>query len=96
MSDASSVLAMLSTPPAHKERRRLRKKSRPPHVDEIVFELQERGQSRLPSSSPIPSSTPERDAPSPPRTCILAPIEEVATSFSHWLCQEMGCAEDAQ
>jgi hypothetical protein len=40
MSGASSALAILSTPPTHRERRRLRKKSRPPHVD--VFELQER------------------------------------------------------
>ena len=51
-------LAMLPpSPPIHRERRRLRKKSRPPHLDNNVFELVEEQRDSTP---PLPPSTPER------------------------------------
>ncbi|KAG1743817.1 hypothetical protein EDB19DRAFT_1697079 [Suillus lakei] len=56
-------LAMLPpSPPIHRERRRLRKKSRPPHIENNVFELiEEQGD----SPPPLPPSTPERPSTSP-------------------------------
>ncbi|KAH7914872.1 hypothetical protein BJ138DRAFT_1123089 [Hygrophoropsis aurantiaca] len=55
-------LAMLPpSPPIHRERRRLRKKSRPPHLDNNVFELVEEQY----EPAPLPPSTPERPS-SPP------------------------------
>ncbi|KAH7925772.1 hypothetical protein BV22DRAFT_1033576 [Leucogyrophana mollusca] len=55
-------LAMLPpSPPIHRERRRLRKKSRPPHLENNVFELVEEQY----EPAPLPPSTPERPS-SPP------------------------------
>ncbi|KAL4064673.1 hypothetical protein V8B97DRAFT_2111834 [Scleroderma yunnanense] len=57
-------LAMLPpSPPIHRERRRLRKKSRPHHLDNNVFELVEEQRD---SSPPLPPSTPERSSPALP------------------------------
>lgn len=81
-----SSLAMLPpSPPIHRERRRLRKKSRPPHMDNNVFELIEE---QYDSSPPLPPSTPERPSSSPlpqsdtgsssaPKTPILSRIGSV-------------------
>lgn len=56
-------LAMLPpSPPIHRERRRLRKKSRPPHIENNVFELIEEQRDSPP---PLPPSTPERPSTSP-------------------------------
>ncbi|KAG2124807.1 hypothetical protein DEU56DRAFT_826617 [Suillus clintonianus] len=56
-------LAMLPpSPPIHRERRRLRKKSRPPHIENNVFELIEEQRD---SSPTLPPSTPERPSTSP-------------------------------
>ncbi|KAJ8585692.1 hypothetical protein M405DRAFT_935862 [Rhizopogon salebrosus TDB-379] len=83
-----SSLAMLPpSPPIHRERRRLRKKSRPAHIDNNVFELIEE---QYDSSPPLPPSTPERPSSSPlphsdtgsssapaPKTPILSRIGSV-------------------
>ncbi|KAG0698774.1 hypothetical protein DFH29DRAFT_82018 [Suillus ampliporus] len=56
-------LAMLPpSPPIHRERRRLRKKSRPPHIENNVFELIEEQHDSPPL---LPPSTPERPSTSP-------------------------------
>ncbi|KAG2066621.1 hypothetical protein BDR04DRAFT_1106425 [Suillus decipiens] len=62
-SASGGSLAMLPpSPPIHRERRRLRKKSRPPHIDNNVFELIEEQRDSPP---PLPPSTPERPSTSP-------------------------------
>ncbi|KAF8837657.1 hypothetical protein BDN67DRAFT_983084 [Paxillus ammoniavirescens] len=67
-----SSLAMLPpSPPIHRERRRLRKKSRPPHLDNNVFELVEEQRDSTPP--PLPPSTPERDRASSPLTVSMMP-----------------------
>ncbi|KAI6011829.1 hypothetical protein EDC04DRAFT_758818 [Pisolithus marmoratus] len=64
-------LAMLPpSPPIHRERRRLRKKSRPPNLDNNVFELMEEQRDSTP---PLPPSTPERSSPPPPPTAEATP-----------------------
>ncbi|KAF9221162.1 hypothetical protein BS17DRAFT_786002 [Gyrodon lividus] len=68
-----SSLAMLPpSPPIHRERRRLRKKSRPPHLDNNVFELVEEQRDSTPP--PLPPSTPERDRTSSP---LMTPMVSV-------------------
>ncbi|KAG2346198.1 hypothetical protein BDR05DRAFT_1057828 [Suillus weaverae] len=63
-SASGGSLAMLPpSPPIHRERRRLRKKSRPPHIENNVFELIE--EQRDSSPPPLPPSTPERPSTSP-------------------------------
>ncbi|KAA1478798.1 hypothetical protein DENSPDRAFT_934411 [Dentipellis sp. KUC8613] len=60
---SNSALGMLPpSPPIHKERRRLRKKSRPP--DSNVFELLDR--SRDEQSAPAPLASTSHDPPAPP------------------------------
>ncbi|KAG1824109.1 hypothetical protein EV424DRAFT_1396104 [Suillus variegatus] len=62
-SASGGSLAMLPpSPPIHRERRRLRKKSRPPHIENNVFELIEEQRDSPP---PLPPSTPERPSTSP-------------------------------
>lgn len=64
-------LAMLPpSPPIHRERRRLRKKSRPPNLDNNVFELVEEQRDSTP---PLLPSTPERCSPSPLHTTEATP-----------------------
>lgn len=64
-------LAMLPpSPPIHRERRRLRKKSRPPHLDTNVFELVEEQRDSTP---PLPPSTPERSSSPPPPAAEATP-----------------------
>ncbi|KIK93399.1 hypothetical protein PAXRUDRAFT_516961 [Paxillus rubicundulus Ve08.2h10] len=74
-----SSLAMLPpSPPIHRERRRLRKKSRPPHLDNNVFELVEEQRALTPP--PLPPSTPERDRASSPLTVsMMSPSSPEAT-----------------
>ena len=60
MSGASSTLALLPpSPPIHRERRRLRKKSRPPHLDGTTPEPQDQFALPPQPSSPACPSTPE-------------------------------------
>ncbi|KAG6336077.1 hypothetical protein ID866_3003 [Astraeus odoratus] len=64
-------LAMLPpSPPIHRERRRLRKKSRPPHLDTNVFELVEEQRDSTP---PLPPSTPESSSPPLPSAIEATP-----------------------
>ncbi|KAI6127189.1 hypothetical protein F5141DRAFT_1210518 [Pisolithus sp. B1] len=64
-------LSMLPpSPPIHRERRRLRKKSRPPNLDDNVFELIEEQRDSTP---PLPPSTPERSSPPPPPAAEATP-----------------------
>ncbi|KAL4246133.1 hypothetical protein ABKN59_008972 [Abortiporus biennis] len=56
----SSFSALPPSPPIHRERRRLRKKSRPPRVDDNIYELVEPS---APSRRPV---TPERPRSPPP------------------------------
>jgi hypothetical protein len=74
LSSASSTLALLPpSPPIHRERRRLRKKSRPPHIESNVFELQDQGEPTPTSCLPTRSSTPERaSSPMPSSSEALA------------------------
>ena len=87
MSDASSALAILPSAPFRRERRRLRKKSRPPHVDENVFELQDRGQPQLSSSLPQRPSTPDCNDTPPPTS---DPLPEVTASNKAPLLSRIG------
>ncbi|KAH7886709.1 hypothetical protein F5I97DRAFT_1038359 [Phlebopus sp. FC_14] len=76
-------LAMLPpSPPIHRERRRLRKKSRPPHLDNNVFELVEEQRDSTP---PLPPSTPERPS-SPP----LPPSEATPSNTKTPLLSRIG------
>jgi hypothetical protein len=66
LSVSSSALALLPpSPPIHRERRRLRKKSRPPQFDDNIFELEDRAEISV--QTLLPPITPER-VPSPPPT----------------------------
>ena len=70
LSGASS-LAYIPPSPPQRERRRLRKKSRPPNMDNNVFELIE--EQRDSSSPPLPPSTPERERASSPLMVPMMP-----------------------
>lgn len=73
-------LAMLPpSPPIHRERRRLRKKSRPPNLDNNVFELMEEQRDSTP---PLPPSTPERSSPPPPPAAEATPSSNKAPLLS--------------
>ncbi|OCH90767.1 hypothetical protein OBBRIDRAFT_825746 [Obba rivulosa] len=58
---STAKLALLPpSPPIHRERRRLRKKSRPPRpLEDNIYEMEDRGE-------PMPPSTPERSPATPP------------------------------
>ena len=69
MSGASSTLALLPpSPPIHRERRRLRKKSRPPHLDGTIPEPQDQFALPPQPSSPTCPSTPEPSSAPPAST----------------------------
>jgi hypothetical protein len=70
---ASSAYSLSTSPPVHRERRRLRKKSRPQQVDETVLDMHDRGRISSPSSSPQPASSPERASSPPVTTDVPAP-----------------------
>jgi hypothetical protein len=63
-SSAHRFAALPASPPIHKERRRLRKKSRPSHVDGTVIELEDRSPVQ-PVETPPRASSPEVNEPSP-------------------------------
>jgi hypothetical protein len=62
-------------PPIHRERRRLRKKSRPPRLDDNIIELDD-----LSCTPPPPSLPSSRPAPPRPSTPPLAPPDDVLVS----------------
>lgn len=67
--NSGGQLSMLPpSPPIHRERRRLRKKSRPPHVYDNVFELSETDPTRptSPARTPSPSPVTNESLPSSP------------------------------
>ncbi|KIJ62506.1 hypothetical protein HYDPIDRAFT_169152 [Hydnomerulius pinastri MD-312] len=63
---AGSLAMLPPSPPIHRERRRLRKKSRPPHLDNNVFELVEEQRDSVSPPPQLPPSTPERERASSP------------------------------
>lgn len=75
-------LAMLPpSPPIHRERRRLRKKSRPLHLYDNVFELTENNDNnREPLGHPSPPHTPDRDRPTSPASLHSPDATSVAAA----------------
>ena len=79
-SNSAAVAARLAllppSPPIHRERRRLRKKSRPPHnFEEGIFELDDRTEFQEPSRPSTPDNS--KRGRDPPPTSLDDPLPEV-------------------